>query len=111
MHVYLRDDIIKIIGTVVDGLVHLSKDSSNDATSLASDCEGAMLTVLTVLEDHLPTARYEVYRSVVSEIVKNISSFAQNPEQCGVPSEVLENLKEKLEYLVVRLYNEPLIRH
>jgi hypothetical protein len=107
MRVYLRDQIIDILDTVREGIDHLVNSGASIKTPVLEDCEGALMMVLSVLEEHLSKSRYETYLKQVTEIVEKLYNTAKKGEALLSDSEI----KSKLDEIEILLHNEAEVKY
>jgi hypothetical protein len=106
MRKHLRDMIIELIPTILDGARTARSSQPQIADILLSDCRCALESIDNALQNVLSEERYIDYRVALGDIRKLFDDLNDSIRGIGSASQVLSDIKTSLDRLIKELFDE-----
>lgn len=106
MRKHLRDMIIELIPTILDGARTARSSQPQIADILLSDCRCALESIDNTLQNVLSEERYIDYRVALGDIRKLFDDLNDSISGIGSAPQVLNDIKTSLDHLIKELFEE-----
>jgi hypothetical protein len=106
MRKQMRDRIIELIPTILDGARAARSSRPQVADILLGDCRCAVDSIDDALRNVLPEDRYIDYKAVLDNIRKLFDDLNDSISGKGSASQVLNDIKKCLDHLIQELFEE-----
>lgn len=95
MRIFLRDNIIEVLGTILDGIRFAAANKGQAA--VLDDCRQALASIESALSAELSSDRSVFYNAQISALVEKISKIDTDEQAAGLAEEAIAALCAELE--------------
>lgn len=106
MRRYLRDQIIKLIPTIAEGVKYARKADIKNAVAVLCDCYTAVDNISTTLQTDLSAERFNFYEEIIARIVDLLEHIYQTITEGGNISDMSRELNNQLTIFQKELIKE-----
>jgi len=109
MRKYLRNQILEILPTILEGVEYANNSTSNNALTVLNDCIDGIKAISDTLKNNLSEQRFKVYDELLNGLEESLKAVIESISNSSVFL-LTERIKKLLSRFEIELINEPEIK-
>ncbi|MED1791104.1 hypothetical protein [Brevibacillus nitrificans] len=106
MRKYIRDQVIELLPTVLEGIAYAKNAQSQQAKAVLSDCYAAVVSISEGLEAGLSEIRFHFYSNLLNKILDILEEINENIQTSNSVEELTSKAEELFGLLEKHLLDE-----